>query len=61
MPRQCARTAPQRPVWRAVTGLGGAAIGQFSPLSGGGPNTGSAFEGAGNVNPWNFIRCWRAR
>ena len=39
----------------AVAGLGGAAIGQFSPLAGGGPNTASSFDGQGNVNPWNFI------
>jgi CRISPR-associated protein Csx17 len=39
----------------AVPGLGGAAIGQFSPLASGGANTSSAFEGSGNVNPWNFI------
>ena len=38
-----------------VAGLGDSAIGQFNPLAGGGPNTGSGFEGAGNVNPWNFI------
>ncbi len=38
-----------------VPGLGGAAIGQFSPLACGGPNTSSSFEGSGNVIQWNYI------
>ncbi|MFN8611737.1 MAG: type I-U CRISPR-associated protein Csx17 [Vulcanimicrobiota bacterium] len=36
-------------------GLGGSAIGQFSPGSAGGPNTTSGFDGSPNVNPWDFV------
>jgi CRISPR-associated protein Csx17 len=39
----------------ATDGLTGAAIGQFAPGSAGGPNTSPGFEGAPNLNPWDFV------
>lgn len=38
-----------------ASGLNSVAIGQFSPGSAGGPNATSGFDGAANVNPWEFI------
>ena len=36
-------------------GLDSAAVGQFSPGAAGGPNATAGYEGAGNVNPWDFV------
>ena len=35
-------------------GLDSAAVGQFSPGAAGGPNATAGYEGAANVNPWDF-------
>ena len=35
-------------------GLGSAAVGQFSPGAAGGPNATTGYDGAANVNPWDF-------
>ena len=36
-------------------GLDSAAVGQFAPGAAGGPNATAGYEGAGNVNPWDFV------
>lgn len=36
-------------------GLSDGVIGQYDPGSAGGPNTTSGFDGAPNVNPWDFV------
>ena len=36
-------------------GLHVVAVGQFSPGSAGGPNATTGYEGASNVNPWDFV------
>lgn len=38
-----------------TTSLSDCAIGQFAPGSAGGPNATSGFDGAAQVNPWDFI------
>ncbi|WP_167525453.1 type I-U CRISPR-associated protein Csx17 [Roseomonas genomospecies 6] len=39
----------------ATDGLTDAAIGQFAPGAAGGPNSTAGFEGAPNLNPWDFV------
>ena len=39
----------------ATDGLTDAAIGQFAPGAAGGPNATAGFEGAPNLNPWDFV------
>ncbi|PWC35886.1 type I-U CRISPR-associated protein Csx17 [Azospirillum sp. TSO35-2] len=39
----------------AASGLSDAAIGQFAPGAAGGPNSTAGFEGASNLNPWDFV------
>ena len=36
-------------------GLDSVAVGQFAPGAAGGPNATAGYEGAGNVNPWDFV------
>lgn len=52
---EAAATLPGSLYGDAVDGLTDAVIGQFAPGAAGGPNSTAGFEGAPNVNPWDFV------